>query len=54
MTNYNEYITNVISALIVYFSAFSLLIKQFLNGQINILERTPFKKNISKNKKGAN
>ena len=49
MTNYNEYITNVISALIVYFSAFSLLIKQFLNGQINILEKIPYRKN----KKGA-
>ena len=44
MTNYNEYITNVISALIVYFSAFSLLIKQVLNGQIKIFKNNPFKK----------
>ena len=44
MTSYNEYITNVISALIVYFSAFSLLIKQVLNGQIKIFKNNPFKK----------
>ena len=50
MTNYNEYITNVISALIVYFSAFSLLIKQFLNGQIKI---TLFEKKVSSKKKGV-
>ena len=53
MTNYNEYITNVISALIVYFSAFSLLIKQFLNGQINILEKSASEKKEINNKKGA-
>ena len=53
MTNYNEYITNVISALIVYFSAFSLLIKQFLNCQINILEKSASEKKEINNKKGA-
>lgn len=36
MTNYNEYITSIISAIIVYFSAFSLLIKQILNKDIKI------------------
>ena len=42
-TNFNEYITSIISALIVYFSAFSLLIQQVLNGNIKI--------NLFKNKK---
>ena len=32
MTTYNEYIASIISAIIVYFSAFSLVIKQFLMG----------------------
>ena len=48
MTNYNEYITSVISALIVYFSAFSLLIKQLLSGQIK------FKFNLFKKKEKTN
>ncbi len=34
MTSYNEYITSIIAAIIVYFSAFSLLIKQILSGAI--------------------
>ena len=36
MTPYNEYITSIITAIIVYFSAFSLLFKQILSGQIKI------------------
>ncbi len=48
MTNYNEYITSVISALIVYFSAFSLLIKQLLSGQIK------YKFNLFKKKEKTN
>ena len=31
MTTYNEYIASIISAVIVYFSAFSLVIKQWLS-----------------------
>lgn len=34
LTSYNEYITSIIAAVIVYFSAFSLLIRQVLNGTI--------------------
>ena len=45
MTPYNEYITSIITAIIVYFSAFSLLFKQVLKGQFklnfnNIFKRT--------------
>ena len=36
MTTYNEYITSIISAIIVYFSAFALLIKMILEGKIKI------------------
>lgn len=36
MTTYNEYITSIISAIIVYFSAFSLLIKMVLEGKIKL------------------
>ena len=36
MTSYNEYITSIIAAIIVYFSAFSLLFKQILNGSVKI------------------
>lgn len=36
MTPYNEYITSIITAVIVYFSAFSLLFKQILSGQIKL------------------
>ena len=36
MTPYNEYITSIITAIIVYFSAFSLLFKQVLSGKIKI------------------
>jgi len=32
LTSYNEYITSIISAIIVYFSAFSLVIKNLLQG----------------------
>ena len=39
MTNYNEYITSIISSLIVYFSAFSLLIQQVLKGQIPLFKK---------------
>lgn len=33
MTTYNEYITSIISAIIVYFSAFALVIKQLISGK---------------------
>ncbi len=47
MTNYNEYITSIISAIIVYFSAFSLLLKQVLKGDIKLFSFDIFKeKNI--------
>lgn len=36
MTPYNEYITSIITAVIVYFSAFSLLFKQILERKIKI------------------
>ena len=36
MTSYNEYITSIITAVIVYFSAFSLLFKQVLSGKTKI------------------
>ena len=36
MTPYNEHITSIITAIIVYFSAFSLLFKQIINGTIKI------------------
>lgn len=45
MTPYNEYITNIITAVIVYFSAFSLLFKQLLNGQIKINFKNIFSRN---------
>lgn len=45
MTTYNEYITSIISAIIVYFSAFSLLFKQILNGKIKINFKNIFKRN---------
>ena len=53
LTPYNEYITSIITAVIVYFSAFSLLFKQILNGSIkinfaNIFKRT--KTNTIENK----
>lgn len=35
MTSYNEYITDIIAAVIVYFSAFSLLIKNLLSGKVH-------------------
>lgn len=36
MTTYNEHITSIMTAMIVYFSAFSLLFKQILRGKIKI------------------
>ena len=39
MTSYNEYITGIISAVIVYFSAFSLLFSQVLNGKIKLFNK---------------
>ena len=38
-TFYNEYITSIISALIVYFSAFSLVIQQALNGNGSLFKK---------------
>lgn len=47
MTSYNEYITSIISAIIVYFSAFSLLIKQIFYGQIKIFKRKENKNEVN-------
>ena len=47
MTSYNEYITGIISAVIVYFSAFSLILKQLLDGSIKINITKIFKRNKS-------
>ena len=44
MTPYNEYITNIITAIIVYFSAFGLLFKQILEGKIKIHFKNIFKR----------
>ena len=48
MTPYNEYITNIITAIIVYFSAFGLLFKQILEGKIKINFHNIFKRSNSK------
>jgi ABC-type uncharacterized transport system permease subunit len=42
-TTYNEYITNIISAIIVYFSAFSLVIQQMLSGNVKWFKKKPKK-----------
>lgn len=44
MTPYNEYITSIITAVIVYFSAFSLLFKQVLEGKVKINFKNIFKR----------
>lgn len=48
MTPYNEYITSIITAVIVYFSAFSLLFKQVLEGKIKINIKSIFQRNHNK------
>jgi simple sugar transport system permease protein len=48
MTPYNEYITSIITAVIVYFSAFSLLFKQILEGKIKINIKNIFQRNHKK------
>ncbi len=48
MTPYNEYITSIITAIIVYFSAFSLLFKQVLEGKIKINLKALFSKKNEK------
>lgn len=48
MTSYNEYITSIITAIIVYFSAFSLLFKQILEGKIKINFKDIFKRGNKK------
>ena len=48
MTPYNEYITSIITAVIVYFSAFSLLFKQLLEGKIKINLKNIFSRNNKK------
>ena len=45
MTSYNEYITSIITAVIVYFSAFRLLFKQLLEGKIKINFKNIVRKN---------
>ena len=44
MTPYNEHITSIITAIIVYFSAFSLIFKQLLDGTIKIDLTSIFKR----------
>lgn len=48
MTPYNEHITSIISAFIVYFSAFSLLFKQILDGSIKINLKALFSRKNTK------
>lgn len=48
MTPYNEYITSIITAVIVYFSAFSLLFKQVYSGEIKINFKDMFKRSNKK------
>ena len=48
MTPYNEYITSIITAIIVYFSAFSLLFKQVLEGKIKINIKSLFSRKNEK------
>lgn len=48
MTPYNEYITSIITAVIVYFSAFSLLFKQILNGKVKINIKSIFSRKNEK------
>ena len=48
MTSYNEFITSIITAIIVYFSAFSLLFKQILDGKVKINFINIFKRNNKK------
>ena len=48
MTPYNEHITSIITAIIVYFSAFSLLFKQIINGTIKINLKNIFSRNNKK------
>lgn len=48
MTPYNEYITSIISAFIVYFSAFSLLFRQVLDGSIKINLKAIFSRSNKK------
>lgn len=48
MTPYNEYITSIITAIIVYFSAFSLLFKQVLSGKIKINVKAIFSRKNEK------
>lgn len=45
MTSYNEQITSIITAIIVYFSAFSLLFRQVYEGKIKINLKGIFQKN---------
>ena len=48
MTPYNEYITSIVTAIIVYFSAFSLIFKQLLDGSIKITITDIFKRTEKK------
>lgn len=55
MTPYNEHLTSIIVAVIVYFSAFALLIKQFLNGKFDFTKiKNWFRKIFSKKEKTEN
>ncbi len=48
MTPYNEHITSIITAVIVYFSAFSLMFKQFLEKKSNKSKKETTEEEVSK------
>ena len=41
LTTYNEYLTDIIIAIIVYLSAFSLLIRMLISGQVKLFHKKP-------------
>ncbi len=51
MTTYNEYIASIISSVIVYFSAFSLVIKDVLNGKIKLFKKKNMKNVVNNDPK---
>ncbi len=53
LTAYNEYITDVIIAVIVYLSAFSLVIRMWLTGRKKKEPTTPDRKPIQESEKGG-
>ena len=39
LTTYNEYLTDIIIAIIVYLSAFSLMIRMLISGQLKLFHK---------------